>query len=1172
MSFRRRTCVLLVLAVVISSIATSAFRPGGDARTPCGIRDVTLAVEVCPPADVRAILGDVGSDTRERLHDQTLVDFALIASYVALWGATGLALNPGVGILAGLAGVADVVENLAILQELPVPEPIAFVRWAALAKWSLLGVVFITFLFLFRPDRLSGGWQRLVCAATGLAYGVAGVVALGGLVDVRSLAGVAYPLSAAVLLQLLLHLTAHDAFRAARDQRLAARVSTAPSLSLEQVLAEEYERLHGPLGGAAGRGLAGLYEAIHAMGEKRAALCLSGGGIRSATFALGVLQGLARLRMLPQFHYLSTVSGGGYIGSWLTAWLHRSGNDVAAVCETLGAIDSTRKLAPEAAPISHLRDYSNYLAPRAGLLSADTWTLLGTISRNLILVWSVVLPLLAAGLIVPRLYLALAHSAPAGAAGSTVGGRMLLAVGALALAWAVGYSGASIPSSTTARRDQSRFLVFCLLPLLISVLCLTLYWAWWPTRDWKHFVGFGLIVHLIAWAGYTLWLRLPWGARRVEVGARAKGLIAALAELVIVVIAGVAAGLLALILANVFFPVREGVPPLTGLMPLYTCLALGVFLSAFLLAATLLVGFISRWTEDEDREWWARSGSWMLLVGVVWLVLSALVIYGPLLLSGAVARWLLASVGGVSGIITALGGWSAKSTATSAEAATGLAGRFRRLLLPVAAGVFAAVLLLATSALTSAVLAGLEGVTMARPPGPVSPQWPFLHTEPTGHLRVLLTSPPWLVLAVGAGLALLGCGIALLVNTNQFSLHAMYRARLIRAYLGASNTESRRDPRTGVDESGRNPFTGFDESDNIGMATLWPNAPTARSGAPPAPGKPERRALFHVVNMALNLVHGDRLAWQERKAHSFTVTPLHAGSLAVGDAGGYRRTRSNPDVPQGRYGGADGISLGTAITISGAAASPNMGYHSSPLVTFMMTFFNARLGWWLGNPGPAGNDTFYLPGPRFPVRPIVAEAFGLTERTSPYVYLSDGGHFDNLGLYEMVLRRCHLIVVSDGSCDAHCDLNDLGGSIRKIRADLGIPIDFPGGIAIYPRSADPTTLDRGLYWAVGRIRYSLVDPPRVEDPTGAEAAREARDGWLLYLKAAYYGTEPPDIYEYARANPQFPHESTVDQFFSESQFESYRMLGLHAITRLGAGFAGRSLADLVRHAGAPAAG
>src|SRR4026209_2925257 len=175
MSFRRRTYVLLVLAVIVASVATHAFRPGGEARTACGIRDIALAVEVGPPRDVDAILGDVGSPGRAQMHDQTLVDFALIVTYVALWGAAGRPLNPGVAVLAGLAGIADVVENLAILQELPLPDPVPFVRWAALAKWSLLRLVFVTFLFLFRPAHLSGGWRGLVRAATGLAYGVAGV-------------------------------------------------------------------------------------------------------------------------------------------------------------------------------------------------------------------------------------------------------------------------------------------------------------------------------------------------------------------------------------------------------------------------------------------------------------------------------------------------------------------------------------------------------------------------------------------------------------------------------------------------------------------------------------------------------------------------------------------------------------------------------------------------------------------------------------------------------------------------------------------------------------------------------------------------------------------------------------------------------------------------------------
>src|SRR4030095_600615 len=134
---------------------------------------------------------------------------------------------------------------------------------------------------------------------------------------------------------------------------------------------------------------------------------------------------------------------------------------------------------------------------------------------------------------------------------------------------------------------------------------------------------------------------------------------------------------------------------------------------------------------------------------------------------------------------------------------------------------------------------------------------------------------------------LLGCVIALLGTTNQFSLHAMYRARLIRAYLGASNgEESRRNPsadgqlRRNPSSKGkprRNPFTGFDEGDDIKMADLWPTPRPSSSSAPATAG---RRCLFHVVNMALNLVHGDRLAWQERQAPSLPVSALPPGGPA----------------------------------------------------------------------------------------------------------------------------------------------------------------------------------------------------------------------------------------------------------------------------------------------------
>jgi hypothetical protein len=170
------------------------------------------------------------------------------------------------------------------------------------------------------------------------------------------------------------------------------------------------------------------------------------------------------------------------------------------------------------------------------------------------------------------------------------------------------------------------------------------------------------------------------------------------------------------------------------------------------------------------------------------------------------------------------------------------------------------------------------------------------------------------------------------------------------------------------------------------------------------------------------------------------------------------------------YGGSRGLSLGTAITISGAAVSPNMGYHSSPVISFLLTLFNVRLGWWLGNPGYAGRAVYQRSAPRSSLGLIRDEALGRTNDRHPYVYLSDGGHFENLGLYEMVLRRCHTIVVSDGGCDPGATFEDLGNAVRKIRIDFGIPIEFekmpiysrdgaaaapPGSIARSARSSTP---------------------------------------------------------------------------------------------------------------------
>src|SRR5256885_13304611 len=141
----------------------------------------------------------------------------------------------------------------------------------------------------------------------------------------------------------------------------------------------------------------------------RSALCLSGGGVRSAVFNLGILQGLARCGLLDKFDYLSTVSGGGFIGSWLSAWIHRDGGGVGSVAGQLSR-PPDYPLDPDPKPLYNLRIYANYLTPKKGPLSVDTWTLIAVYLRNLLLNWMVFIPVIMALLMLPRIWVAFVKS------------------------------------------------------------------------------------------------------------------------------------------------------------------------------------------------------------------------------------------------------------------------------------------------------------------------------------------------------------------------------------------------------------------------------------------------------------------------------------------------------------------------------------------------------------------------------------------------------------------------------------------------------------------------------------------------------------------------------------------------------------------------------------------
>lgn len=907
-----------------------------------------------------------------------------------------------------------------------------------------------------------------------------------------------------------------DQDNSVKPENSAAETNTAngdkASVQLHEVLEAEYVSLHGPLPEShytdnitdEGR-LKAIYTRIHALSEKRTAVCISGGGIRSATFALGILQGFARANLLDKFHYLSTVSGGGYIGSWLSSWIHRSGNDPSVVANQLSKLPSSTTL-PEPKPLRHLRDYSSYLSPRLGLLSADTWTLVAVYLRNLLLNWLVLIPLLAGALMAPRLYAAVVRNINTRHFAPTDYPMLLVLVAAALLgAIAIGYIGLNRPSTSKHNHSQLRFLWLCLLPLTLSSSLVTIFWAGitgteGPEFPVWYFLVFGVGINLV---GFVIWsivvaIRPASGKKR-----------ALFLELVAVLVAGAVAGCLLWLASSARFLFLEG-----GEIKLaaYVCFALPMVLAIFTVSAMLYVGLISFVTDDDDREWLSRSDAWVLIVIFGWIAVSALVLYGPIGLGKAQA-WVI-SIGGVSGLISILAGRSPSTKGSDKQAEKpSLISMVMSKALVLAAPLF---IIFSLTLLTLADTALMRLFYLAAFV-PVAPQQIGVSIDYYQHLDTVFRARFWPDVSVAAGLIALSSVMALFVNINRFSLHAMYRNRLIRAYLGASNLNP--NP---------NKFTGFDKNDNFEMYKLWPGNKSL----------PARKSLLHVVNMALNLVSGSNLAWQERKAQSFTATALHSGSWCLG----YRDSRE--------YG--DGISLGTAMAISGAAASPNMGYHSSAVLSFIMTLFNARLGWWLGNTGPAGEKTYDKGGPFWALKPLIAEVFGLTDDSHSYVYLSDGGHFENLGLYEMVRRRCHLIVVSDGGCDKECRFDDLGNAIRKIRIDMGIPIDFTKDICIYSRSEDAKQNRKGSYFAVGKIKYSNVDGPET-------------DGYVLYIKPSFYGREPRDVFEYAKNNPDFPHQSTADQFFNESQFESYRALGVYVFEQLSAGWQGDSLDELVHH-------
>lgn len=725
--------------------------------------------------------------------------------------------------------------------------------------------------------------------------------------------------------------------------------------------------------------------------EELYGLALSGGGIRSATFNLGLLQGLHGLGLLQGFHYVSTVSGGGYLGSFWSAWRSRRENQGKVFPEASGP-----RHCPESEEIRHLREFSNFLAPRLGLLSWDT-------GRLVVAALSSMLPSLVAAI-----------------------SLLLLAV----LAWCgvVFWLFADPGKSPLVENITISAAVIGAITLALLVGAEVI----WRRRKEKTsdrayiaaaFIAIGTTV------GAWMWIANAWAPFDKAYA------------------------------AGQLLPVIRKGQSVDEWMYL--------FMPSAAWAVAVVVFMVLRWFGSSlanthemrvARTAFDRVQSRVLLLVVVWTAFAVLWCAGVWVYATVAVRnhvVLGTGLAGLSTLGTALFAWLQKRLIQQSNRPAG--GKLTAVLRPLLPQVLAYAILGAMAVSTIAVLVG---ASVRVPAVPIPGGFPA--AVALGALA-----------AVGA---LLWC-----LDPNEVGLHAFYRGRLARAYPGASVPTGRRK-------------TEEQETDDFPLQFMAGGAPC------------------HLICCAANdLQGGGDMTNLNRGAESAVLSRV---GLSVAEE--WAQWQPGKVVP----------TLASAVTASGAAFNSLMGWRTieyGPAVTFLMAAFNLRLGlWW---PHPVRSKEQSLAERTLVGLPFFKEMFGMAQSRGRDVHLSDGGHFENLGVYELIRRHCRVIVVSDCGADPEVAFDDVGNLVRRVREDFGVDIR----IDLSPLSPDPAT---------GRARQPMV--------AGDIHYPEGDTGILLLFKPTLVGNEPADITQYGRRNKAFPHETTGDQFYDEAQWESYRRLGEHA--------------------------
>ncbi len=801
---------------------------------------------------------------------------------------------------------------------------------------------------------------------------------------------------------------------------------------------------------------------LRAIRERRAAWCLtppdkqqliglaiSGGGIRSATFSLGVLQGLAPSRFIRCVDYLSTVSGGGYTGALLTTLLSAESTPPEEFPLKKGTGRS------ESLALSHLRNGSNYLRPGGALHTLRLPTLL---LRGIIVNLLVVFPaLLAAALLTEITYESGYWPLPATQGGSLTPayvGLLLFLTGAVVLP-AVGRLLGWDKTWTWRNRLE------LLLAALLGIALLT-----------------ALSVPLLRVTQAAV--ETPWGGpqglkeRLIQWGKMTSGVHSA-------VVVGVVGAVVILQRWGLF---GRG---LVKKLLVYFSAALGpLFLFAlFLLICVLQVNspYVSEDlrapletlanTEQECLENSCLSSASCPECSIhLALQERGVHISRPLAVHRCPQkhRFLVGPAHWFNGQQSKQF-HSLVSRACAARCPQGLQC-WRDIVEN--DEVFRIDDRVPHDGSLSIRFAGLNFWEEPTIPSEWSELlwWSSQDTMPRAAL-----APDWATIAL---LVVMLAFYYAFYDANANSLHRFYRDRLSRLFLF-------RVSRTENDEK-------IVSQDELPLSSLL-------NGPSPYP----------LINTALNL-HGSSIDERRgRTADFFLFSPEVCGSSRTG----YCPTKQlEARVPH--------LNLATAIAISGAAAAPNMGNISVGPFAFAMALLNLRLSYWLPNPRFFG-DYRWFHRARAGWSCLWREALSLLHERGRYVNLSDGGHLENLGMYELLRRGCRTIVVIDGEADPTYSFEGLMTISRLAAIDWGIRLRLDCSKLVPTRGSSERSV------VVGEIDYGPERPA----------------GTLIYIKSSMTDTEPDYVRAYKNHHPEFPHESTADQFFDEQQFEVYRALGEH---------------------------